>query len=207
MRAYDIACKTVRHSFLFPPFSPVYVSPLFSDRKYNNEKERRCVPSLSAHRRPDNNKGPRVIAATDPRPSRPGPVHLRAREFIHKCPRASCDGAKALAPEVCVSPPLFGTDVPIALFPEGATGCDPFASKTTRGPHAAERRAKKISITYVRFSDETVERDRHGENGESIVGSAGSRYQSIDTRNVSWSGYKVSVCTRVIACVTTRDDG
>lgn len=58
------------------------------------------------------------------------------REFIHKCPRASCDDAKALAPEVS---PLFGADVPIALFPEGATGCDPFAPKTTRGPHVTER--------------------------------------------------------------------
>lgn len=159
MRAYDIACKTVRHSFLFPPFPPYIFHlcfPIVNIIIIIIKRTSLCSVTLrSAHRRPDNNKGPRVIAATDPRPSRPGSsVHLRAREFIHKCPRASCDDAKALAPEVS---PLFGADVPIALFPEGATGCDPFASKTTRGPHATEQRVKKISITYVRFFDETVE--------------------------------------------------
>lgn len=157
-----------------------------------------------------------VRTTTKDRGSSPRPTRGRLVRAPYICAPANlfinARGPAATAqrrsrPRCVCPPPLFGADVPIALFPEGATGCDSFASKTTRGPHAAERRAKKISITYVRFSDETVERDRHGENGESIVGSAGSRYQSIDTRNVSWSGYKVSVCTRVIACVTTRDDG
>lgn len=109
-----------------------------------------CSVTLrSALWRPDDNKGPRVIAATDPRPSRPGPVHLRVREFIHKCPRASCDGAKALAPEVS---PLFGANVPIALFPKGATGCDPFARKRREDRTASERNID----AYVRFFNETV---------------------------------------------------